>query len=563
MPTLYVLRGPDKGQMFQAPDGPAVVGRQSEHIPLTDDAVSREHAVMRPDGNRWILEDLNSSNGTYVNGQLIHDPTTLKRGDQIKVGATLLVFRDDESVERFSGPTATHNLVEYAGPTGSAEGTDSSILYAVPSSEESVILATPETADAVHAWKLMYQIAETTGTIVDVEDLLERITDLVCDRFVFDRALLLMGDPDDEEFAPQVVRCRAVKKGEHLKVTASRTIINHVRKTKNGILCADAMTDQRFASDDKTSSIHGLRMRNVLCVPIVAHDEVRGIIHLDCAMAEHKYTHEQLRLVTAIGRMTGLAIDNAQLLQSRMRNERLAATGETVAYLAHHIRNILQGLHSGSDVLEMGLKQENLETIRSAWTIIQRNLDRTLRLATDMLTFSKDRQPTVEAVQLNKLIEDVISLAQRNADEKRVALGTDFSEIPPTFLDKEGIHQVILNLVLNAIDACPQSGGRVVVKTAYDSQHTTGIASVSDNGSGIDVEELAHIFEPFRSTKGQGGTGLGLAAARKIAHENNGELTVDSAPGQGATFTLTIPAGRTQILNATRTNGSPQAGAES
>ena len=555
MPTLYVLRGPDKGRTFQTPPEPAILGRQSEHIPLTDNATSREHAKLKPVGDHWVIEDLNSSNGTYVNGQRIGDPTMLKHGDQIKIGGTMLVFSGDDSVERFSGPAMPRSLVEYAGPDSSGGDLDPSILSAISGSEDSVILATPEAADAVHAWKLMYQIAEATGSFVDVEGFLERITDLICDHFVFDRVLVLMGDPDDDEFVPQVVRRRAEKKREQPKVTTSRTIINHVRRTKNGVLCANAMTDRRFADGDKAGSIHSLGLRSVLCVPIITHDEVQGVIHIDCAMAHNTYTHEQLRLATAIGRMTGMAIENARLLQSRMENERLAAMGETVAYLSHHIRNILQGLHSGSDVLEMGIKHENLDTIVSAWKIIQRNLDRTLHLATNMLTFSKDRQPAIEMGQPNKIVEDAIDLARHTADDRRVTLLTDLSGIPSVPLDKEGTHHVILNLVLNAIDACPETGGRVVVATTHDAERSTVVISVTDNGSGIEDEELVRIFEPFRSTKGHGGTGLGLAAAKKIMQEGGGEIEVETQPGEGTTFRVMIPTDRTHVPNSEKTVG--------
>jgi two-component system, NtrC family, sensor kinase len=553
VPTLYVLRGPDKGRTFQTPDEPMLLGRQSEHLPLTDHAASREHARLEPVGDQWRIEDLSSSNGTYVNGERIHHPTTLKHGDQIKIGTTLLVFTGNDSVARFSGPALTRDLVEYA--SGNQDAMDSSILSAVPSCEDSVILAAPETADAVHAWKLMYRIAEAIGTFTRVDDLLERITDLLCEHFVFDRVLVLMRDAHGDEFLPQVVRCRPRRRKEPPRITASQTLINHVRRTKNGILCANALTDERFANGDKSASMHNLGLRSVLCVPIIAHDEVQGIIHLDCKMVQHTYTPEQLRLATAIGRMTGMAIENARLLQSRMQNERLVAMGETVAYLSHHIRNILQGLHGGSDVLELGIKRQDLDTVVSAWKIIQTNLDRTLHLATNMLTFSKEREPVIEITQLNKLVEDAVGLALRHAEEKGVALVTECAELPPIPVDKEGMHQVVLNVVLNAIDACPRTGGRVIVSTAYEPDRSTVIVSVSDNGCGIAAEDLPHLFEPFRSNKGSRGTGLGLAAARKIVRENKGEIHVDTHPNEGTRFTVAIPVGQTHILDSDKTIG--------
>lgn len=552
--TLYVLRGPDKGRVFQTPSEPAILGRQSDHIPLTDNTTSREHAKLKPDGANWVIEDLNSSNGTYVNGQRIEATVKLRHGDQIKIGSTLLVFSGGESVERFSGTTMTRNMIEYSSTGEPCGRMDSSILAAIPSCEDSVILAAPETADAVHAWKLMYQIAEAIGMFHSVTDFIERVADLICEHFVFDRVLVFMGNPEDDEFMPQVIRRRSQETRGLPRITASRTLINHVRESKNGILCADVGSDQRFVREDGgANSVQGLGLRSVLCVPIIAHDEVHGIIQIGCAMAQHTYTQEQLRLATAIGRMAGMAIENARLLESRVHTERLAAMGETVAHLSHHIRNILQGLHSGSDVLELGIKQKNFDTILSAWRIIQRNLDRTLHLATNMLTFSKDHQPVIETGHLNKLVEDAVGLAQHCADDKGVTLLSEFSDIYPVPLDKEGLHQAVLNLVRNAIEACPDTGGHVVVSTTCRLDDSIAIISVTDNGPGIEEEELSHIFEPFHSTKGHGGTGLGLAAARKIVRECHGELDVQSRPDTGTTFTITIPVQQTQIINSEET----------
>ncbi|MCP4593094.1 MAG: FHA domain-containing protein [bacterium] len=561
MATLYVLRGPDKGRTFETPTEPFVLGRQSDEVPLSDNATSREHARLKPENGLWLIEDLHSSNGTFVNGQRIHTPTALKHGDRIKIGGTLLVFGGDDSVKRYSAPGMPSNLVEYAGTGGEGARVDSSILSAIPSCEDSVILAAPETAEAVHAWKLMYQIAEAIGAFVDVGVFLERVTDLICEHFVFDRVLVLVRDPESNEFVPQAVRHRGGAEPEP-RVTASHTILNHVRGTKNGILCANAMTDQRFAEGGKAESIHSLGLRSVLCVPIIAHDDVQGIIHLDCAMGQHTYTHEQLRLATAIGRMTGMAIENARLLQSRVQNERLAAMGETVAYLSHHIRNILQGLHSGSDVLELGIKRESMDTVVSAWKIIQRNLDRTLHLATNMLSFSTDRKPAIQSVDLNQLVEDVIALTQRGADDVGVMVLTNLAQIPAVLLDKDGVHQAILNLVRNAIEACPSPGGRVMVTTAHDPRRSVATISITDDGPGIEADQLPHIFEPFRSTKGHGGTGLGLAAARKVIRESDGELEVETDESEGTTFRILVPTERTCVMNVedTLSPADPQTG---
>jgi len=534
--TLYVLQGPDKGYTIQILDESSILGRHSDQVSLSDNTISRQHSLLEYADGGWRIVDLGSSNGTYVNGERISGPTRLKHGDQIKIGATLMVF-GGKTRRGHNGGTA-RGMVDMTAPAGAI---DSSILSAVQANDDSVILAAPETAEAVRAWHLMYQLAGAIGAISSVEELLEHVTDILVQHIPVDRVFILMRDETTGELQPVVVRSQGVK-DESGTITVSRTIINNVLKSNTGVLCANALTDERFR-DKAAASLQNLALRSVICVPILVRDETRGIIHLDCRMSRHTYTHDQLRMATAVGRMCGMACENLRLLQQRMQNERLAAVGETVAYLSHHIRNLLQGLTSGADIVEIGLRKNDPDNVQTGWRIVQSNLDRITHLTSDMLTFSKNREPRIEMAQLNKIVEDAVTLAQHRADERGVMLLTDLADLPAVPVDPDGIHQAVFNLMINAIAACPpDADGRVNVRTRYDADAQTAAISVRDNGSGITPEHMNNLFRPFHSSKGQGGTGLGLAAAKKIVDELHGDIMVKSKPGSGTTFTITLSA---------------------
>jgi len=551
VPTLHVLQGPDKGRTYETPDEPAVIGRSSDHIHLSDNSASRRHAQIRPNNGQWILEDLNSSNGTFLNGQRVVSPTVLKHGDQIKVGSTLLVFSGQEEVEGFSGSQMIRDLVDF-DMAGSAGG--SSILSAFDASEDSVILPPPETADAVAAWNVIYKVAGTIGNIESVEAFLERVTDLLFDHMIADELVLLVCEPGEQP-VPQVIRHRTPERGKRPKIVTSSTIVNHVLKTKEGVLCANAMTDDRFRPESKQDSIHRLGLRSVICVPIIAGKEIHGVFHLDTSMSHHTYTQEQLRLAVAIGRLTGIAIENKRLQDSRVETERLAAAGETVAYLSHHIRNILQGMQGGADVIEVAIKRQSLETVESGWSLVRKNLDRIYLLVLNMLTFSKDRQPSIENIQINAVIEDVLALIQSRADDKGVMLLTDLEEMPAIPLDSNGMHQVIQNIANNAIEAAPKVGGRVNIVTRYYATDAYVEIAIGDNGPGIPEEDRDRVFDAFHSSKGQGGTGLGLAAAKKIVAELGGEIAIVSGPEDGTTFHIKLPAVHVRLADSDKTQG--------
>jgi signal transduction histidine kinase len=551
LPTLQVLQGPDKGRSYQAFDEPTLIGRSSDQVALSDNSASRFHAEIRPFNNSWVLVDLDSANGTFLNGQQISSPAPLNDGDQIKVGSTLLVFIGQDESGRLTGKQNIKEMVDL-DLGGTVAG--SSILSAVDGSEASAILTTADTADAVAAWNVLYKVAELVGTVGPVEAFLERVADIMFEHLPIDHLVLLMDGRVGESLTPEVVRYRATPGGGRPKIITSQTIISHVVETSEGVLCANAMADDRFLSDDMQDSIHQLGLRSVICVPVVAHQEVQGVFHLDCSMSRHTYTQEQLRLVVAIGRLAGMAIENARLQETRMQTARLAATGETVAFLSHHIRNILQGMQGGADVVELGLKKRNLEATESGWNMVRRNLDRIFHLTVNMLTFSKDRKPRIESGQLNKIVEDVIVLSQKRADEKGVMLLADLEEIPAVPLDPEGMHQVAHNVVLNAIEAAPNEGGRVNIRTTYDAEMGRLTLSISDNGTGISEEQRGTIFDAFHSTKGHGGTGLGLAAAKKIVEELGGKIDVQSVIGEGSTFHVTLPAGHPRLVDSDKTH---------
>src|SRR4029079_12082029 len=176
--------------------------------------------------------------------------------------------------------------------------------------------------------------------------------------------------------------------GEKPKFQASRTIINHVLTTGEGGLSSNAMADVLFS---KSKSVHNLGIRSALCVPIKSRrldarggDDNLGVIYIDSSVKNYTYSPAQLRLLTAIGLQAGMAIQNAKLYQQGLIAERMAAIGETTAALSHSIKNILQALRGGADVVEMGFKGSNLIQAQKGWRIVERNLEKVYGAAIEL-----------------------------------------------------------------------------------------------------------------------------------------------------------------------------------
>lgn len=539
MATLYVLQGPDKGRTLKTQDEVVLIGRGSDQIPLTDQTISRRHAELRVEKGAWMLVDLNSANGTYVNGVRIEKPLRLKHGDQIRLGSTLLVYGGDESVEQLSGPNIPSDMVTLDAGSRSV---DSAIVASVPSSEDSVVMAAPETAYAVKAWNAMRALSDVISSLLPIDQLLARVMDIVFEEVEVDRGIIFVRDEETDEMIPEVVRFRSREsknEAERQTIIAPRSIVRHAVESRQGVLCSNIVSDERFRSG---KSVQKLGMRSLICTPILVREQVLGVMHLDCLVTRHTYNEHELRLITAIGYQTGLAIENARLVQSHLQRERLAAAGEAVAYLSHYIKNLLQGVRSGADVLGRGLERQDFAQATEGWRIVDRNLDKSYNLMLNMLAFSKDREPRLEMLQLNRVVDDAVALVQKQADAAKVVVLADLDDaVPPFPLDYDGIHQVILNLLTNAVDAVPHGDGLVNVRTRYDVAGKRVILSVADNGPGVPADRRSAIFEPFLSTKGHGGTGLGLAVARKIVGELGGSIKLISPREGGAVFEVTLP----------------------
>ncbi|MDB5172446.1 MAG: putative two-component system sensor histidine kinase [Phycisphaerales bacterium] len=564
MLTLLVLQGPDKGRRFELPDSPALVGRDSRQLPLTDNTVSRRHCELLPQDGNWVLRDMGSSNGTYVNGARVEKIVVLKVGDQVRVGRTLMVFGAQPGVSRTSRGNVTL--------AGEEAGMDSAIMATMPSSEDSMVLAVPEPAAAAMGnLKIMYQLGAALGTSFNVDQVLEVVMDLIFEHMKADRGIILLIDPKTNELVPTVVRTRedaearpvaesADGKPGNEKIHASRTIINHVLRTGEGVLSTNAMADRRFS---KGKSVHNLGIRSALCVPIKARklsdkggDETTGVIYIDSSVRNYTYAPEQLRLLTAIGLQAGMAIQNAKLYQAQLEAERLAAVGETTAALSHSIKNILQALQGGADVVEMGLRGSNLLQASKGWRIVHRNLDKIYQLTMNLLAYSKQREPQLEMVNPKALVDECLELVAQGANEKGVMVVGDVEEGHPAIpMDPSGMHQVLLNLLGNALDAVQTKEGLVRVECRYDEPNRQAQLEVIDNGAGIAPSMMKHMFELFHSTKGNRGTGIGLAVARKIVEEHEGNISVRSTPGEGTTFTIRLPVYHTNLTDPSQTHG--------
>lgn len=233
----------------------------------------------------------------------------------------------------------------------------------------------------------------------------------------------------------------------------------------------------------------------------------------------------------------------AEATRELIEAERLATIGQTVAGLAHAVKNILGGLKGGVYVVNTAFKKEDTNLLKTGWDMVERNIGNISNLVLDMLNYSKERRLEYESCSPNTIADEVCELMESKAKESSIEIVRNFDPaIGEVSLDPKGIHRCLLNLVSNAIDACvncPDRSGRVEVRTASENGWAVRF-DVSDNGCGMDEETQKKIFSRFFSTKGSKGTGLGLLISRKIVEQHGGIIDFVSEAGKGSTFTIRL-----------------------
>ena len=235
-----------------------------------------------------------------------------------------------------------------------------------------------------------------------------------------------------------------------------------------------------------------------------------------------------------------------RLEKELINSERLAAVGQTVAGLAHYIKNILIGLKGGKYIVDVALDKNDTDKLKNGWQAIKRNIGRISDLVLDLLTYSKEREPEYENCLPNEIVNDVCELVEELANEHHIQIIKDFdSSIHEVLMDPRSIHRSLLNLVSNAIDACTtdefsDKKWKIHVKTTLEKGHIIRF-EVKDNGSGMSDEVRKNLFKSFFSTKKGKGTGLGLLVTRKLIDEHKGKIKITSKLGKGTTFTILLP----------------------
>ncbi|MDF1745041.1 MAG: SpoIIE family protein phosphatase [Gimesia sp.] len=287
---------------------------------LKSNTVSRYHArIIVNEDEQYLLEDLGSGNGTFINNLLVKDPVELLSGDQISIGPFLLEYSSDSEFEK----SQNEGLLTSYGFIPSLKN----VSLRPPAIDKSTILRSSEPSGEIESYqikpeiklKAILKISRTIASASDLDSMAEKVLEGLFQIFpAADRGCILLRDQENLRFFPKAIRHR--RDNDHEALQLSRTVLKAVTDNKTGVLSADATNDERF---EHSESVSTLTIRSILCAPMLGMDgSVIGIINLDTQIAGQMFSEDDLELLMVIAGQTALSYESARLMISHVEKQR-------------------------------------------------------------------------------------------------------------------------------------------------------------------------------------------------------------------------------------------------
>jgi signal transduction histidine kinase len=350
---------------------------------------------------------------------------------------------------------------------------------------------------------------------------------------------VLVIDPESGGMRFYVAEGPGAEAARQIPLPPGTGICGHCARTGEPLIVNDAQNDPRLYRPVDAAT--HLVTRNVLCVPIRSDQRLWGVLELINKRDDADFDQRDLRIAEVVATQTGLAMENARLHDQAVQRERLAAIGTAVSGLAHCIKNILNGIRSGSAVIDRAATRSDFGRVLEGWSTVRRNNDMLDNLVLDMLALARDSRPHPIATDVNELTRQVCGLLADRAAEREIdLLAIDCPALEEVTIDPTHFYRCLLNLVSNAVEAVDDAG-HVRVRVHRGAGRERFTVSVADDGPGISPENQQKLFQEFFTTKGGKGTGLGLPVTAKLIREQGGRLTFHSVPGRGARFVFALP----------------------
>lgn len=571
---LHIMSGSLQGQVHPVARE-LIVGRSTScDVFIPDPRMSRRHARFYAEGRNLFVVDLESHNGTFVNGKRVAR-MQLFAADVVRIGTSQFEVETREAPEDSGSvllvgdgaqlhaqlvkevrpsthPSLTQMLAEEYFDAIGAGGTDEDGRVTL----EQVQFLGQQTRN----FAVLHEISKVIQTGSDPLEMCEVVLALMIKVTRADRGFMvrIQPSPDGSDLLVPlaVFDRREAETEDSASLKMSETVAEQVIKERCGVITSDAMSDTRFSGAESVvlNDIHSL-----MAVPMVVGDRVIGLIEIENHQLITSFSENDLDLLSVAASMVGVALENldlaqqrertiaelvkaqAQLLQAQdqlVRSESLAAIGRFASGIAHEVKNHLAPFMLADMLARQYPEDEDVQESAELMLEAQRRI---LGLIDEIRHFASGASAAYEIVphDLCRVLDGVIRFVK--CDARLKAMNVVFKPVSRPLVDMDAgrMRQVFINLIRNAADAIDHNEGRIDIRIQEQGEQI--VIEFMDNGGGISTDVAARLFEPFYTTKGDKGLGLGLDISRKIVRAHRGTLSFDSNKAGGTTFRIVMP----------------------
>lgn len=503
---------------------------------IEDTRISRNHAEIICLGKqKHIFRDRESKCGSFINSVKVKEKV-LSVGDVITLGGTHTtrltfgyapkLYGGLESMNTTSN--ALNHLDAFFGiQDGTTVITDQQTRFL-----NADLIQKPEYISSKTLSNLMalYQISHKLLPIKSLQELAEVWLEQLFKALLIERGAIFLFNQNKGKLEA-IISHNSNK--ERIKISAKHPIIEHCFNNNVAIHSDSTSKAEKFVKgSDFAKSVSSL-----LCAPISSSLRVWGVCYLD-SPKKTDLTLEDLEFLMATARQVGLVIENIDLQERLVSSERLATIGKLTSGISHEIRNRL-ALLTGVEFIEM--KYGHDPDVKVFTEMVKMGQQRALALVDEIRAFARNRNEDFIKSRLSivKTIEKALSILKLDPSAMCRTIDFYYDCEPIIPFNEAKIEQVIINLIRNAIEATQQDTGKIIINLTTNQAEV--IISISDNGAGIPTDMLQRIWEPFFTTKGEEGTGLGLEICRRIIESHRGEIKCESSVGKGTGFIVSLP----------------------
>ena len=403
-------------------------------------------------------------------------------------------------------------------------------------------------------YETLTKFSKSLLTILDLKDLTEKIVNYLSGVMGIKHAVLYLLDREKSAYAPASVYGEPLVIHSPLNLSANEALPRYLGLERTRIVREEF--EQNRMDEGNQAILQNLRdLGAEICLPLINKNRLLGFCALGQRISNSVYSTQDLHLLETLAQEASIALDNAllyeELKQSQelvRRTDRLRSLETMAGGLAHEIRNPLTSIKTFVDMAPQHTSDQRFLSQFSK--VVKEDVSRIERLTNEILDYARPVEPFLRVEDINDIIESCLYGLRVRPSHENIRIETVFGEdVPPVFVDRQQIKQVLLNLFLNAMEAMELEGGKLLVRTNKVTKSPGGLwaqIEVCDTGTGIAQNDLEHIFDPFYTTKHQShdheGTGLGLSIAYQIVREHQGFVEVTSDQNQGTTFFVSLPA---------------------